>query len=307
MSLLHDIQAAVLQEDSDLGPILLKLRLLAARLGSQPLAEWVKHESEGYPADADLPDYRIIPVSYTASFSGPFGSGIRNAPISPYLIEKFAGKSWVRYEMRQSIAAVDDLLGSSAKGGSLGINAANLILLLQGQVYPDYACNEVTGMISRSSLAEIRHSVRSRVLELTIELEKSIPEASAVELGKADPSSNKNSAVATQIAQQIIYGNVTSISATGDGARINVALGERDVDGLVEFLVQSGLPETDARQLGQIVASEEPESKAEPMGSKARKWFVDNLKKAADGTWKVGVAVATDVIKEALLKYYGLK
>lgn len=133
MSLLHEIQAAVLQDDSDLGPILLKLRLLAARLGAKPLADWVKHESEGYPDGAELPDYRVIPVSYTASFSGPFGSGIRNAPISPYLIEKFAGKSWVRYEMRQSIAAVDDLLGSSAKGGSLGINAANLILLLQGK------------------------------------------------------------------------------------------------------------------------------------------------------------------------------
>ena len=58
MSLLHDIQTAVLQDDSDLGPILLKLRLLAARLGSQPFAEWVKHESEGYPSDADLPDYQ---------------------------------------------------------------------------------------------------------------------------------------------------------------------------------------------------------------------------------------------------------
>ncbi|WP_373501536.1 hypothetical protein [Desulfococcus sp.] len=124
MSLLHDIQTAVLQDDADLGPILLKLRLLAARLGSQPLAEWVKHESEGYPAGADLPEYRVLAVSYIANFSGPFGSGIQNAPISPYLIEKFAGKSWVRYEMRQSIAAVDDLLSSSTKGGSLGINAA---------------------------------------------------------------------------------------------------------------------------------------------------------------------------------------
>jgi hypothetical protein len=307
MSLLHEIQAAVLQDDADLGPILLKLRLLAARLGSQPLADWVKHESEGYPSDATLPDYRIIGVSYTASFSGPFGSGIRNAPISPYLIEKFAGKSWVRYEMRQSIAAVDDLLGSSSKGGSLGINAANLILLLQGKVYPDYACNEVTGTISRASLAEIRHSVRSRVLELTIELEKSIPEASTVSLGKSEPASSKSSAAATQIAQQIIYGNVTSITTTGDGAQINVAVAERDVRGLVEFLKQAGLPEPDAQQLGQIVATEEPESTVEPFGAKAKKWLVENLKKAADGTWKIGVSVATDVIKEALLKYYGLK
>ena len=76
MSLLHDIQAAVLQEGADLGPILLKVRLLAAQLGSQPLADWVKHESEGYPSETPVPDYRIIQVTYTATFSGPFGSGI---------------------------------------------------------------------------------------------------------------------------------------------------------------------------------------------------------------------------------------
>ena len=307
MSLLHEIQSAVLEEGTDLGPILLKLRLLAARLGSQPLADWVKHESEGYPKDAPVPDYRIIPVSYTASFSGPFGSGIKNAPIAPYLIEKFAGKQWTRHEIRQSIAAVDELLASSSKGGSLGIDAANLILLLQGKVYADYACNEVTGTISRASLAELRHSVRTRVLELTIELEKSIPEAKTIVLGKGDNASPRSSAVATQISQQIIYGNVTSISASGDGAQINVAIGERDVQGLVEFLKRAGLPESDAQHLGEIVATEEPESKQEPLGSKARKWLVDNLKKAADGTWKIGVSVATDVIKEAVLKYYGLK
>jgi len=307
LSLLYDIQAAVVQDDADLGPILLKLRLLAARLGSQPLAEWVKHESEGYPKDAEIPDYRILSVSYTANFSGPFGSGIKNAPISPYLIEKFAGKQWVRYEMRDSIAAVDDLLTTSTKGGSLGINAANLILLLQGNVYPDYACNSVTGTISRSTLAAIRHSVRSRVLELTIELEKSIPEASAATLGPSNASAPQSSAAATQIAQQIIYGNYTSVSAVGDGARIAVAIAERDSKDLAKFLAVAGLPDDDARELAQLASTEEPESKAEPMGPKVRGWLVDNMKKAANGTWKVGVAVATDVIKEALLKYYGLK
>jgi AbiTii len=307
MSLWHDIQSAVLEEGADLGPILLKLRLLAARLGSQPLGDWVKHESEGYPNDAPVPDYRIIPVSYTASFSGPFGSGIRNAPIAPYIIENIAGKQWTRHELRQSIAAVDELLASSSKAGSLCIEAADLILVLQGEVYPNYACNEVTGTISRASLAELRHSVRSRVLELTIELEKSIPEAETIVLGKGDKASLRSSAVATQISQQIIYGNVTSISSSGDGAQINVAIGERDLQGMVEFLKRAGLPETDAQQLGEIVATEEPESKQEPLGSKARKWLVDNLKKAADGTWKIGVSVATDVIKEAVLKYYGLK
>src|SRR5690606_4809095 len=119
------------------------------------------------------------------TFSGPFGSGIKNAPISPYLIEKFAGESWTHYQMRQSIAAVDELLSNSKKGGSLHIEAANLILLLQGKIYEDYACNSVTGTISRASLAAIRHAVMNRVLELTIEIEKSVPEAAGVTLSSS--------------------------------------------------------------------------------------------------------------------------
>lgn len=308
MALLHDIQAFVLEENSDLGPILLKVRLLAARLGSKPLAEWVKHESEGYPQNSPLPGYRIIPVSYTATFSGPFGSGIKNAPIASYLIEKFAGKKWNKYEMRQSISAVDELLAASPKGsGLLYISAANLILLLQGKVYKDYACNDVTGILSRASLAEIRHAVRSRVLELTIEFEKSVPEASTIVMGSAQTDPSESSTVATQISQQIIYGDMTSISVTGTGAQINISIGKGDTQGLIEYLKHAGITEPDARQLAEIVAGEAPESKEEPLGKKAKNWLVENIKKAANGTWKVGIAVATDVIKEALLRYYGLK
>lgn len=306
MGLLADIQSAVLQDQSDIAPILLKLRMLAARLGSQPLAEWVKHESEGYPQDVEVPDYRILGVSYRATFSGPFGSGINNAPISPYLIEKFAGKSWTRYEMRQSIAAVEELLSNSEKSGSLQIEASNLILILQGKVYEDYACNSVTGTISRASLAAIRHAVLNRILELTLEIERSVPEASSVSLANPGDLSTTASGVTTQIAQQIIYGNYTAVSAQS-GAVVSISIDAGNKQALSQYLVQAGIPADDANSLADLAASEKPESPAEPMGPKVKEWLLDNLKKAVGGTWKMGLSVATDVIKEALLKYYGLK
>ena len=306
MGLLHDIQSSLVEEKSDLGPVLLKLRLLAARLGSQNLAEWVKHESEGYPRGSELPDYRTIPVSYSGTFNGPYGSGIQNAPIPPHLIGTFAGEHWVRHEVRESMAAIDDLLASAAKGGSLGIDAANLVLLLQGKVYPGYACNSVNGVISRSSLAAIRHSVRSRVLELTIELERSVPDAAEIEMGPSKEPRATQAAAVTQIAQQVIYGNFTSVAATGDGAHVSIGISSRDTSGLQQFLTEAGLADVDAKELAELAASEEPESKAEPMGPKVRGWIVQNISKAASGTWKIGLSVATDVIKNALLKYYGL-
>lgn len=308
MSLLNDIQAAVLGEGTDLGPVLLKVRLLAAKLGSQPLADWVKHESEGYPDSVEIPDYRIIPVTYTATFSGPFGSGINNAPIPPLMIEKLAGKQWTHYQMRQSVAAVDQLLATAKKDGAglLSLDAADLIFRLQGKIYPGYACNGVSGHVPLPALAALRHAVKSRILELTIELDKLLPDASSITVGQTVIEDKGTAGVATQIAQQIIYGNVTSVIAAS-GARVNVVVQAGDVDGLVRFLIESGVDEGDARDFGKIVASEKPESAEEPLGQKARTWLLDNLKKAASGTWKVGVSVAADLLKEAALRYYGLK
>lgn len=307
MSLLHEIQESIVQEGVDLGSILLKLRLLASRLGSDILEEWVKHESEGYPKDVEVPPYRVMDVSYHGTWSGPFGSGINNAPIPPYLIQKYAGDKWVNIEIRESIAAVDDLVKSNAKGsGTLGIDASNLILLLQGKVYKDYNCIDISASISPTSLAEIRQAVRSRILELTLELEKSIPEATQVEFGppgkqEADPEKVQ------QISQQIIYGNVTTAVTGGHGSNITLSIGERDTEALIQFLVKSGIPEADATEIANIMENEEPSSVDEPFGEKAKSWIASNLKKAAQGAWNIGINVATKVLSEAALKYYGLK
>lgn len=306
MSLLQQIQESVVQEGSDLGSILLKLRLLAARLGSDTLEEWVKHESEGYPKDAEVPPYRIVGVTYRGTFSGSFGSGINNAQIPQYLIEKHAGESWTKYEVRESIAAVDEMVKKSSDGGTLGIDASNLILLLQGKIYEGYACNDVSGTISLTAFYEIQQTVRSRILELTLELEKSVPGAMHVAFGESKQNKTETEQV-QQISQQIIYGNVSTAVAGGVGSQIAVGINERDSASFIEHLVQNGIPKGDATELAELMAEEEPASKEEPFGEKAKGWVAGNLKKAAEGAWDVGLSVATKVLTEAAMKYYGLK
>lgn len=306
MSLLQQIQESVVQEGSDLGSILLKLRLLAARLGSDILEEWVKHESEGYPRDAEVPSYRVVEVTYRGTFLGPFGSRIKNAQIPPYLIEKHAGERWTQYEVRESIAAVDEMVKKSADGVSLGIDASNLIPLLQGEVYEGYSCNGISGTISTTAFYEIQQTVRSRILELILKLEKSVPGAMHVAFGESSANKTETEQV-QQISQQIIYGNVSTAVAGGAGAQIAVGVNQSDNTSLIEHLVAKGIPETDATELAQLMEAEEPTSSDEPFGEKAKNWVATNLKKAAEGTWNVGISVATKVLTEAALKYYGLK
>lgn len=308
MSVLREIQVSIVEPDCELSAILLKLRLLASRLGSNPLEQWVKHEAEGYPPDVEVPNYRKLGVSYIGTWFGPFGASISNAPIPQHLIEKFAGKKWTEYEMRQSIAVVDDVLHrNNGESGTLQIDASNLILLLQGKVYEDYACNSVTGRISTTAIREIQYAVRNRILELTIELEKAVPAAAEVTLGKPRAAEAGAAEAVTQIFNQTIHGHYTNVTSSGAGAQITLAIAQGDANAMIGELVRAGIPQESAKEFAGIVASEEPESPDKPFGARARDWLARNIGKAADGTWKVGMTVATRALEEAALHYYGLK
>ena len=303
MSILRDIQAAILEESPNLGTILLKLRVLASRLGSEPLEDWVKYEAEGYPPNVDVPAYRIVGVSFKGTFSGAFGAGIRNAPIPTYLIEKHAGKAWTHHKVRESIAGVQEM---ARKDHGLGINASNLILLLQGNVYEDWACNSVTGEIAIFAIREIVQSVRARVLELTIELEKRVPQAVEVTLQNVVEKTAESTAKVTQIFNQTIHGNVTHVTAT-DNATVSLAITAGDAVSMVSELVKAGMPEQAAKEITDIVASEKPENTDKPLGRKALDWIKKSVPRAAGGVWKIGSTVVTDLLKEAALRYYGFK
>lgn len=306
MGLLRDLQKSLMSGE-DIGPILLRLRYLASRLGSDPLAEWVKYEAEGYPNKADIPDYRIVGVVYKGTFSGPFGSGIRNAPIPPYIIRTEAGEHWESYKVRQSVASIDALIANAKDSGTLEINAANLILLLQGKIYPDYALNSVTGIIGAASLVELQNAVRARVLELTIQIEKAVPLAAEITLDHEEKIKAEDSRKVNQVTNQIIHGNLMQISSSGSHASVVLQIGNRDKESVIEALCSRGVSEAEAVEFAEILAEEEPESADEPFGKKAKAWVADKAGKMASGVWNMGIAAGTKVLTEAALKFYGLK
>lgn len=306
MSLLLQIQESVVDENSSLGPIMLKLRLLASRLGSDVLEEWVKYESEGYPQNAVVPEYRETGVMYTGTFYGPGGSGIKNAPIPDYHIQKHAGEHWSTYQIRESIGTVDEMIKRGGDDGHFGIDASNLMLLLQGKIYKGLACNQVSAEISSAAFYGIKQSVRSKILELSIALEQSTPGAAHISFGHLNNNSDEKKYI-QQFSQQIIYGDVTTAISSGSDSNVGIQVVNGDSLTLLEYLTSAGIGESDAKDLTEIMESESPENLEEPFGERAKLWIASNLKKAADGTWKIGFSAATKVITEAALKYYGLK
>ncbi len=305
MSLLREIQEAIIDPKSELGPILLKLRLLADRLGSDQLEEWVKYETEGYPPTEDVPEYRQVGVSFSGSFYNVAWKA-ENQPIPSALIEEFCGKAWTTKEMRESIAAIDSLLRKCEDGGKIGIDASNLILMLQGKIMEGMNCNSVTGTISSTAVREIQNTVRTRILELTMKLEKEVPSAAEITIGKSLKTDAEITEKVEQVVHMTVHGTNTMITNTGAQAKVTVNNVQGDVTSVVSELVNAGVPESAAKEFSEIIASEKPDKPETSFGKKAAEWLGTMLPTIAEGTWGIGISVATRVLEEVAKRYYGL-
>ena len=101
MSLLNEIKHAAIDSKTDLGELLRRCKVFGASLNSKPLTDWLIWESNGYPANAPVPDYRIWPMQVKGHFAGPMGSVMNNRPIPHALIPENVRKSVpapVKYE-----------------------------------------------------------------------------------------------------------------------------------------------------------------------------------------------------------------
>ncbi len=302
MTLLEDIQQAAVDAKSDLGTLLRKCKLLAARLGSRPLEDWVIWESNGYPDSIEVPDYRVWPLEVKGHFAGPFGSGIRNAPIPLVCLPESARKHYERYECRESIAAIEATL-AKATSGTLQVNCGDLALILGGKVYQHQNCVQAWAEFGIGHLVELVNAVRNRILDFVLAVWKEAPGAG--ESGSTDAKRLEATRV-TQIFNTTVYGGAASLIGTSEGSTIAFNIGMKDFSALERVLRASGMLDEDMAELRGALDSEPVPQSRESFGPRLSAWIAKMMGKAAEGTWKIGLGAAGTLLAQAIAKYYGL-
>ena len=301
MGILETIQAEIVDDNNSIASTLLKLRLLAAKLGSDEFAEWIKNEAEGYSQDADIPTYRVAPISFSGTFRGPFGDGIANASIPSLLIKQIAGEDWITKKFQESAAAVEKM--ANEKDG-IHLDLSNLIFILRGKVYPDFEPTQIVGFVSQTLLIQMSNAIRTKLLEITIEIANKIPNAEGVEL----TSIQHNPEVTTQIFHQTIHGSMTNIQSSGPKAIIQVTIAKHDPKSLKNGLLEFGLSDEDSNELAELISKQEPEKqKDDGLNDGARKWLADRITNGFDAGVKGGIVALTQFVQEAAMQYWGLK
>jgi len=301
MSLLEEIQKEAVDSSSDLGALLRKCKLLAARLGSQSLEDWLIWEANGYPNNVSVPDYRTWPLTIKGHFFGPFGTGLRNAEIPNICLPEEVRERYKKYECRQSIAGMEQLL-RGAEENFLNVSTGDLAVTLGTNVYEGQNCMQAWAEFGKGHIYELFNSVRNRILDFSIAVWKEDPTAG--DSAKPSDSTLAPSRV-TQIFHTVVYGGSANLLGAANHSTVTFSVHEGDIRSLENVLREKGVPQKDIDHLKTAIDNDERPSKKGKFGPEVSDWISKMIKKAAEGSWAITVGAAGNLLAHVISNYYG--
>jgi hypothetical protein len=284
--------------------LLRQTRVLAFELKQSDLDVWARRELEGYDGvDADdLPKYRHIPMVPKGHFIGGFGRELKNAPVHleafPASARKQLYESLTVHCARGPISEYEVL--ADATQGTMQIDLSRLINIIGDNVYEGMSCIGLQGISSTAKLAAISEGVKNRILSLTIELATRFP------AGELDYLL-KHPAPVSNVINTVINGGQANVAVSSEqfSQTLNVSNQAGDIESLRRTLEDEGAPEAVVGELVEAVQLEQPISGA--LGPRVSSIVGKLTSLAADGSWKISIAVAAKLLADSIKNYYELK
>ncbi|KGG89846.1 hypothetical protein [Comamonas thiooxydans] len=303
MSLIHGIQAASIERDSDIPTLLRMCKLLAARISHQELAEWVDRELNGYPSITDLPPYRIVRVESYGSFIGSFSQAAKlQIPVS--VLPQEVQEQYRNAYLGSSISAYTELISGNKSGSLQEAWPVALAIYHASKLTPQMQCISAWKEIPIGAIVRLMDSVKTRILGFAIDLEREAPNAGELPIGSRPPLSNEKM---TQIFNTNITGNVGNVAnASSKFSQSSTAVVELgNWQSLQARLLEIGLTSGDTEGLKVDLERALAAGTQEDKTIAASTWIGRLAGKAATGATGVGIEVAAASIAKAIALYFG--
>lgn len=304
MTLLRDIQNSAIDSNVRLSDLLRKCKILSARLENAEFERWVDAELNGYPSQDALPPYRIVGCIAKGHLGGPFGAEMRNITIPASCLPEKA-RVWAEsVHLVQSIGSLEEL--AKGEGGDFQCEwPGDLIAMVATKIYRGYSLYAAWLSIPKGGIIGILDTVRNRILNFALEIEKEAPDA-----GEAPPKSRPiPEEKVSQVFNTIITGNVQNLAA---GSEHVVQAGELiimkgDFESLSSFLGSQNILQEDIDLLQEAIQEDKKEGQTKRLGKRVSEWTGKMLAKAGTTAWNVSISSAGSLLTKSLAKYFGLE
>ncbi len=302
--LLADIKKSAIDPNRcGLATLLRKCRVLAAQLENHPLEDWILWESNGYPPEAAVPDYRVYPIVLRGIFS-MIGGLAKSVPIPISRLPAELQKPFSKYKIRYSVAVIEQLHESEEDRVSVPFD--DLISTPWVQMYENMQCLQVWGDVGKNQLSHILNSVRNRILEFSIALEKEAAVAPPPPIKGASGFPVEEKKVTNIFNVTVRDGGRATVIGSAQESIIESEIVARDFGSLSTFLKKNGIGEADIAEL-QTALKTEPEGKSgEQFSPRVSSWIEKMWEKAKEGAWDISLNSAKGLLQKALQKYLEL-
>ena len=199
-----------------------RAKVLFAELGNDDLLEWVSYEIAGYPADANLPDYRKVRGRLVGSYiKGSMASHMKWTNVSLPLgtMPDNIQEALLSAYFREGVGALRQLAESGKVDGQLGkaIDADFYPVIATYNNDPYMCITSAKVLIGPQLIQDVFSTVESRLLDALIVLEKEFGNLDELDIDTESKNEEELKEIIRHI-QVIIY-NDHSVSI-GDNNKI---------------------------------------------------------------------------------------
>jgi transcriptional regulator NrdR family protein len=305
--MLSEIIELLSDDRQSLASALLKTQVLASRLGNEELKQWAINESKGYRNGAMLPPYRQAKAATKCSINY-----VDNQPIPLMIFSEKPRQVLVKISLDEGVKALEEI--SSGKYGEY--IAKEFGEDFGGWLTQDARANGHKVFISNvrvmAHIGEVTHTlgeIRSRLLELMLQLEKLYPDLE---------NEIKKKSVDTITVNQTIYHIMSQVNITtnGDGNvtntgdnntfNVNTNINKGDVGSLRESLEKINVSKEDIDEVVEIIANDVPNYETKALGKQTRGWISKMLDKSMEGSWQIATGAAGGLLTELFKNFFGL-
>lgn len=159
----------LVQNKISLESALLRLKVITSDMGNRELQCWINNEINGYKDDDEIPIYRQHP-SYIIRYSGINASfKVTQAPLSESFFDEWVREMVESRSVNLGIANIEHSLESESELVYNLINLAPMVLKNSGGMI---TCTSIRQIINPISLVDILSSIKYKIIDILIALEK---------------------------------------------------------------------------------------------------------------------------------------
>jgi AbiTii-like protein len=217
--LVQELQTQALDARVPVTDLLRKSKVVASKLNVTDLLAWVEYELNGYPDEADIPDYREI-------------RGVARAlnPKRGWLKIEFEDREFEEristQKSRQPISEIEEMTGPGDGDLTFTLSSA----LSRGTLR--YA-SDPRIFVSRSQIVRIVDAVRNRILDWALALEKRGVLGDGLTFS---PDEKARAATVSYNVTQTIYGHHVAAAGNITGGKITMNVGAGSMEDLTMAL-----------------------------------------------------------------------